>query len=73
MYYVIHIYNWFKNVKITCCDVSSPNRDNVRNDEYFKKYNTNKIFDNELSLKNDDLELLKEKYLNLNLNLNLNT
>ena len=41
-------------------DVSSPNSDNVRNAEYFKKYDTNQIFDNKLSLKIGDLELLKK-------------
>jgi len=61
-HYPIQSYEWFKNIKMTRGDVSSPIYKNVRNDEYFKKYDTNNIFDDELSLKIGNLELLKEKY-----------
>jgi hypothetical protein len=61
-HYPIQSYEWFKNVKMTRGDVSSLIYKNVRNDEYFKKYDTNNVFDDELSLKIGNLELLKEKY-----------
>jgi hypothetical protein len=46
-------------------DVIYDDKDNLRNDEYFQTYDTNNVFDNELSLKIDNLELLKEKYFNI--------
>lgn len=64
-HYAIQSYDWFKNVKMSRGDVNSSIHENVRNDEYFKKYDTNHIYDNELSLKIGNLELLKEKYSNI--------
>lgn len=64
-HYAIQSYEWFKNVKMTRGDVSSSIYEGVRNDEYFRKYDTNDVFDNELSLKIGNLELLKEKYSNI--------
>jgi hypothetical protein len=61
-HYCIQSYKWFKNVKMTRGDVIYDTHDNFRNDEYFRNNDTNDVFDNELSLKIGDLNILKEKY-----------
>ena len=49
-HYAIQSWEWFKNVKMTRGDATRSN--NVRNTEYFAKYDVNDIEDNELALKN---------------------
>lgn len=63
-HYAIQSYEWFRNVKMTRGDVSSQQYEFVRNDEYFRNYDNNTVFDDELSLKLGDLSLLREKYQN---------
>ena len=64
-HYRTQSYEWFKNVKMTRGDVYSSEKIHLRTNKYFKEYDTNDVFDNELSLKIGDLELLKEKYTNV--------
>ena len=64
-HYPIQSYEWFKNVKMTRGDVNRPVNEYVRNNTYFREYDTNDVFDDELSLKIGNLELLKEKYSNV--------
>ena len=48
-HYAIQSYNWFMNVKKKRGDVADKNRNDNRNDEYFKNYDFNNILDTELS------------------------
>ena len=48
-HYAIQSYNWFKQVKMTRGSVTSKKNDNIRTDDYFKKYDWNDIEDIELS------------------------
>lgn len=64
-HYPIQSYEWFKNVKMTRGAADGLHHENVRNDKYFKQYDKNDVFDNELSLKIGDLQLLKNKYSNI--------
>lgn len=61
-HYAIQSYNWFRDVKMTRGDVISSSTDNFRNDEYFKRYDTNDIYDDELSQKIKTNKL--KKYFN---------
>ena len=48
-HYAIQSYNWFMNVKKKRGDAADKNRNDNRNDEYFKNYDFNHILDTELS------------------------
>ena len=51
-HYPIQSFEWYKDVKMTRGDASNPNSNNVRNVDYFNKYeNTNGILDDELKRK----------------------
>lgn len=61
-HYAIQSYNWFKDVKMKRGDVNWDQYENVRNDEYFKQYDYNEIYDDKLYQKNKLLydNLIKE-------------
>jgi hypothetical protein len=48
-HYAIQSWEFFKNIKMRRGDCNAKNNDNVRDKEYFYKYDTNDIVDNELS------------------------
>jgi hypothetical protein len=48
-HYAIQSWDWFKKNKMTRGDADSINSDNVRDENYFKKYDRNDILDTELS------------------------
>ena len=50
-HYVIQSLEYFTNIKMTRGDVSTFIYDNVRNIEYFKKFDVNNIEDTELALR----------------------
>jgi hypothetical protein len=50
-HYAIQSKEWFNNIKATRGDVNSEIYDNFRNNEYFNRYDTNDIIDDELSNK----------------------
>ena len=50
-HYAIQSWEWFKKIKMTRGDVTTPNHDNTRNENYFKSYDNNDKFDNELATK----------------------
>jgi hypothetical protein len=48
-HYAIQSWDWFKKIKMTRGACDSINSDNVRDENYFKKYDNNDIIDTELS------------------------
>ena len=59
-HYAIQSKKWFLDVKNTRGDVLDKINDEVRNLEYFKKYDNNDIYDNELSILNSNISFKKE-------------
>lgn len=50
-HYAVQSKSWFENVKMTRGDVNATKYDKSRNDEYFRSYDFNEVFDDALYLK----------------------
>ena len=50
-HYAIQSYNWFKQVKMNRGDATAKNKNSIRNDAYFQKYDFNESLDPELKNK----------------------
>ena len=55
-HYAIQSYNWFNSVKCTRGDVNGGAADNIRTEEYFRRYDHNNVFDEELCIKRNRLK-----------------